>query len=216
MCSNTLADLVIFSHFCFIQTDWLQRHRCCVIHIYQITGGRPCFTRCLMPLSGLVTVLLPLPTNWGERYCWERTSVVAHLPPFPLSPKAEERGDFLGRKANVEWLYREWDLGGTIPQSGFCGEKGRCPWKWLSGWGLTQRVRLPSHLTLPDPMSLTLILILLRPADCWMGMLPDVFSLTPLETQYKLGGRWEVLSSCLGSNWDNPPPPPCHLTGVRK
>lgn len=70
--------------------------------------------------------------------------------------------------------------------------------------------------TLPDPVSLTLILIFLHPADCRMGMLPDVFSPTTWETQYKLGGRWEVLSSCLGINRDNPPPHPCHLTGVRK
>lgn len=76
-----------------------------MIHIYQITGERPCFTRCSLPLSDLVTVLLPLPTHWGESHCWERTSVVAHL-----SPKAEESGDFWAAGASVEWPSRKWDL----------------------------------------------------------------------------------------------------------
>lgn len=81
-----------------------------MIGIYQITGERPCFIRCSLPLSDLVTVLLPLPTNWGGSYCWERTSAVARLPSFPSSPKAEESGEFWAAKANVEWLSGEWDL----------------------------------------------------------------------------------------------------------
>lgn len=63
-----------------------------------------------MPLRDLVTVLLPLPINWGESYCWERTSVVARLPSFPLSHNTEESGDLQAARANVEWLSREWDL----------------------------------------------------------------------------------------------------------
>lgn len=78
-----------------------------MIHIYQITGERPCFTRFSLPLSGLVTVLLLLTCG---SYCLERTLVVTHLPSFSLAPKAEEIGDFWAARANVEWLSREWDL----------------------------------------------------------------------------------------------------------